>query len=491
MQRKTRLWREVAYWLALGLLMAVSVVLLFKNLGTMDIQWADESRHGLNAYEMMESGEYVVSTYRGEPDYWNLKPPLSMYGIMLGYKLFGYNAMGLRFYSAVSMLATMGLLALWMRRRVGKVASLVSQLFLMGCFILYHWHFARFGDADAQYVLFYTIAMLCMLDSVRDVRYLYGSALCFGLAFMSKSLHAALIPVTCLAFVCVTGQIRRLRPRDYLLLILFGLLPIAPWAIARMRFDGLAFFKAMIGTDVVTRATTVHEGHVGGWLYYVQYLLSDPACVLAFIGCACAALWQIVRRTKPGALEWGVALWVLIPIVLYSLCVSKLAWYVLPCLPALGIALGALCQRLARGLQPRARTFFPRCACLALCVILLGWWTVGNLQHVLSITCTDHYDILMSSFLNRERDSGMHMYVQYESENPYAPINYREWMQGEQLAAVLAGDVICVDGGTEAFVKDDQPAYLLAHEIGREDELLEGFDIVFEWPPLRVYRNKR
>lgn len=487
--------REAAYWLLLGLMLAVSVLLLFDNLGAMRIQWADESRHGVNAYEMMQRGDWVVSTYQGEPDYWNLKPPLSMYGIMLGYKLFGYNAVGLRFYSAASMLCTMGLLALWLRRRVGRVASLVSQLFLMACSIVYNYHFARFGDADALYVLIYTVAMLCMLDSTQDMRYLYGSAVCFGLAFLAKSWHAAMIPVTCLAFVCVTGQIRRLRPRQYALLILFGLLPIAPWAVARIRFDGLTFFKAMLSTDVVARATTVLEGHVGGWFYYGEFLLEDPACVLALIACAGALVWRIACRKKPTPLAWGLALWIWVPILLFTLCVSKLKWYIFSCVPAFGAALGVICQHLARGLGQKGGGWrggaarLTRLACVLICVGLLGYWTAGNLRYVSAVKPNDQYNQLMQSFFLRERDSGMHAYIQYESENPYAEADYREWMQGEVLAAMLAGDVICKDGGTAAFVNDPEPAYLIAHEVGRETELLRDMQSVYEWGPLTVYRN--
>lgn len=497
MKRKSRFLREAAYWLALGLLLALSVLLLFEHLGAAGIQRADEARHGVNAYEMMQRGDWVVSTFRGETDYWNLKPPLSMYCIMLGYKLFGYNAIGLRFYSAASMLCTMGLLALWLRRRVGRVASLISHLFLMACFIVYNHHFARFGDADALYVLLYAVAMLCMLDSVRDLRYLYGSAVCFGLAFLTKSWHAAMIPVTCLAFVCVTGQIRRLRPKQYALLIFFGLLPIAPWAVARIRFDGLAFFKTMLGTDVLTRATTVLEGHVGGWFYYGEFLLEDPACVLALAACAGALLWQTARRRKPTPFAWGLALWIGTPIVFYSLCVSKLRWYIFSSIPALGAALGVICQQLARGFgskkdsRRRWTAWMPRLACLLMCVGLLGYWTAGNLRYVSALKPDDPYNQVMQSFLIRERDSGMHAYIQYESENPYAEVDYRNWMQGEALAAMLAGDVICKDGGTAAFVSDSQPAYLIAHQMGRETELLQDMKNVYEWGPLAVYRNNR
>lgn len=92
---------------------------------------------------------------------------------------------------------------------------------------------------------------------------------------MSKSWHAALIPVTCLVYLVMTGEIRRLKPRHYLGLIFFGLLPIAPWAIARYQRDGMAFFEKMLSIDVVKRAPPYMRITGGGAGYYVSYLLSD------------------------------------------------------------------------------------------------------------------------------------------------------------------------------------------------------------------------
>ena len=312
--QKKNLWQDALYWVLLLALLTAGGFLLFTNLGETGISDCDEARHGINAYEMMQSGDYVVTTYRGEPDYWNLKPPLTDYCIMLGYRIFGYNALGLRFYSALSMMLTMIVLALWTRRRYGRIASLCTQLMLLGCGLIYGPHFARFGDADAQMLLFYVVAMICMLESRRTPRLLYGTALCFGLAFMSKSWHAALIPVTCLVYLVVTGEIRRLKPRHYLGLIFFGLLPIAPWAIARYQRDGLTFFEKMLSIDVVKRATSVHEEHWGGTGYYVSYLLSDRAVLVAAAavlleGCAVFAAFpgpmgcSAVVRRPAGALQ--------------------------------------------------------------------------------------------------------------------------------------------------------------------------------------------
>lgn len=77
--QKKNLWQDALYWVLLLALLTAGGFLLFTNLGETGISDCDEARHGINAYEMMQSGDYVVTTYRGEPDYWNLKPPLTDY----------------------------------------------------------------------------------------------------------------------------------------------------------------------------------------------------------------------------------------------------------------------------------------------------------------------------------------------------------------------------------------------------------------------------
>lgn len=489
MQINKSFWKKTLYWLALGFLLAVSVLLLFDNLGLADVQWADESRHGVNAYEMMQNNEYLVNLYRGETDYWNLKPPLSFYGVMLGYRLFGFTTFGMRFYSAASMFGTMVIMALWMKKRYGSIASLGCQLFLMACSIVYAPHYARYGDADSLMLLFYVIGMICMLESQRDLRWLYGSALSFGFAFMAKSWHAALIPVTCFVFVCVTAQLKKLKLKNYLLLLFFGLLPVAPWLIARMRFDGLTFFKSMITTDVVARATTVHEMHSGDWLYYIQFLLREPTVAFTLVILTGVLIWQWKTRRRLSGDAYALGLWFWMPILLYSLCVSKLEWYVFVSVPALAVSLGIVLQKLCTSLSPHSKSYVPRILCLLLCTVFLAECTLDNLRYVNHLVTTDPYDKLIPSAFNRERDSGKHIYIQYESENSYAEYDYRKWMQGEVLMCQLYGDLICLDGGTKAFVEDSHPSYLIAHEVGLETELLQDAEQVFAWGPLRIFTN--
>ena len=85
---------EKYYWILFALLMALIVFFSFWRLDAAYVNSWDEARHGVNAYEMMQNGNYVVNTYGYETDYWNYKPPFSFYGVMLGYKLFGYSSQG-------------------------------------------------------------------------------------------------------------------------------------------------------------------------------------------------------------------------------------------------------------------------------------------------------------------------------------------------------------------------------------------------------------
>ena len=72
---KTLWYNNSVLWiLILGLFCGINVFFL---LGNVPVEAWDEARHGVSAYEMLVSHAWIVNTYRGEVDYWNLKPPLS------------------------------------------------------------------------------------------------------------------------------------------------------------------------------------------------------------------------------------------------------------------------------------------------------------------------------------------------------------------------------------------------------------------------------
>ena len=73
------------YWFVFAGLAAFAAMLCFLRLDVGYVASWDEARHGISAYEMIQNKNYIVNTFNYDVDYWNLKPPLSFYGIMLGF----------------------------------------------------------------------------------------------------------------------------------------------------------------------------------------------------------------------------------------------------------------------------------------------------------------------------------------------------------------------------------------------------------------------
>ncbi len=473
---------SATYYILLMAFLLIGGLMLFANLGDTALCEWDEARHGTNAYEMMQRGEMVVATYRGEVDVWNLKPPLSEWCIMLGYRLFGYNGWGLRFYSAFSGFCTLLVVAVWIKKRRGKLASLLALMAFLACRTVYDLHFARYGDADALFVLFYTISMLCMMDSVRNVRWLYGSALAFGFAFMAKGFHAALIPVTCLLYTLWAGVLKRLKPRHFAALIGLGLLPVLPWAALRYGYDGFAFLGRMLTQDVLTRATTVLEGHQGDGMYYVNLLWNMPVVKLA-LGVSLAALiagWVAHKRLTN--LQKGLLLWGLVPLAAFSLCVSKLEWYLDCTLPVYALAIGTGCVSLIN----RAGRFKWLQGCIAAAMtITLCLWIYGNWQYVSNGTVQDDFQNCIQGYCDRDVDAQTPAYIAYVYPEPS-----NVWRQDDLLCAQLYGDLDCLDGGMEAFGATEEHAFLLCMKDGIENwQDMENYALIYEDHRVLMYDN--
>jgi 4-amino-4-deoxy-L-arabinose transferase-like glycosyltransferase len=169
------------------LLLALSAVTCFYALGRLPVNSWDEARHGVNAYEMMRTGNYISNTYNYVTDYWNLKPPMSFWAIILGFKLFGTGVMGLRFYSAVSMLLIILICAIFIYKQSGRLACIITTGLLATYPIFYVFHFARAGDSDALFALFLTTGTLSLYYLNKNIRFLYVNGICFALAFLLKA----------------------------------------------------------------------------------------------------------------------------------------------------------------------------------------------------------------------------------------------------------------------------------------------------------------
>ena len=141
-------WSRKAGWVALAATTLLTAFFCFWRLGADTILGFDEGRHAVNALEMYRNKDWIISTYNGEIDYFNLKPPLSMYMIMCGYALFGMNTLGIRVGSAFCYLLTALISAGYVAQKKSCWAASFTMLLFGSSKLLLFCSMARKGDAN-------------------------------------------------------------------------------------------------------------------------------------------------------------------------------------------------------------------------------------------------------------------------------------------------------------------------------------------------------
>ena len=442
-------WLETHWIILFGVLLAILAFLAFYRLGAADIQPWDEARHGISGYEMLQTKDFIRSTYRYSADYYNLKPPLSNWLIAGSYSVFGYNAFAMRFYSALSYLLTSVIIALWLKRKHGAIASLVSLLLFLFSFDVLSFHMVRSGDPDALFILFYTISILSTLRYIERERPLdlYIASLAFAFAFLTKSFHAGCIVVTMAVLLLWARKMKTLTLKTWLLSIFFALAPILIWGVARYLDDGTLFLQKMFAYDLFTRSTTAIEGHGGSFMHYVRgmsdYLSVWTLGILLLIAFGTKIL-QKAPLPKRTALY---LIWIIVPIALFFFVKTKLLWYIYPANVAL-IALSAVMfEELMKA--PKAR-MINRVLCAALvCTMLFG--IASNINVMQKTKNQDSLQVFINRSIDRNSD--------YSGQDCY--IDSGDWAQDHVLAAELAGDLKCIDGGMELFQAEQTSALFI------------------------------
>lgn len=398
---------------AIGLLYVVLAHELFTGLGGYWLRDFDESRHIASAMEMLHRGDWLVNTYRGAPDYWNLKPPLSFWAIMLSVQAFGASALSVRLPSALATVLCCAVCTTVSWRWRGPIAATVTTAAFASSIHLVDLHSGRTADPDALFVLFMTLSVFSTVGAIRRPWLLVAATTMFTAAFLTKSYHAVLVLVFATAVLVVFRRTSLLRAR-HLLVSLLGFAPLLTWAIARYRFDGLDFFRAMVLTDVVARSESEIEGHTGGPDYYLSNLQVTFGPWVLVLGMAVVALasaltWRriiaLVKHSDEARRFVALLGWVVLVFVAFSAVASKLPWYAISALPTLTVLIGVtVAAALARIGRPVGLALVAAC-------LVAGWLgQVTITQQRLTENATA-VQLALSQLEQGQLAPGQHIYV--------------------------------------------------------------------------------
>lgn len=480
---------EKYYWFFFAVMAAVTAFLCFRCLDVAYVSSWDEARHGVSAYEMLQRGNYVVNTFGYEPDYWNLKPPLSFYGIILGFKIFGYSVKGLRFYSACAYFLTCIGIGLFLKK-YHKLTSLIGMCFLCCNYHILGFHCARSGDADALYLMFFVFAMLAMLEIPGKRSRLYVCGFCFACAFLTKSFHAGAIAAVGGLYLLLTGELRKIRPKQWLYFILSFAVPIGIWAIARFRQDGMIFFKEMLWTDLLSRSSSASEGHAGSFWFYFDTYLTDFEKIypwlfitiiagVSFYGIKAFRKKQLLERSLQDVI--GYVLWLLVPFLFFSAVSTKLVWYGYPLLIPLEIIAAIFSGKLLTEelMGDKALVILGKGLIAAGFVFLIVTRMYGTYLNAVREIHGDEMQTFIAESVDRDSEyAGLNAYIDAPQELEDGTV----WNQHVRFMAEISGNFHCEDGGTESFLGDENAVLYISRDRYREKEKqLKGCEIIYQF----------
>lgn len=493
--------KERVYQIAFLFLAAWLAFLCFYKLDVKYVDPWDESRHGVNAYEMLKEGNLIKSTYLYETDYYNLKPPLSMWAIMISMTFLGKSVFAMRLPSVLCYLVLACCVAVFARKRYGRAPAILCLALLCANTTPFLAHMVRAGDADSLYVLIFTLAMLCMLRIGENRQNLYWCGFLFALAFLTKSFHAGVIAVIGGLYLLLTGELKRMKLSVWAKFVASAAVPIGIWGVLRYATDGTAFLKEMWYTDVLGRSSEGFGSNEAGFGYYFSYYLGRMSgnvqiYLIVLILIVFAGIFWLMYEKKKGKCSFlqaakktvfhrdviGFSLWILIPTLAFSAVSTKLLWYLYPVVTALLIACGIVLGRIVE--KKELPAFFRETVWYGALVVagiysLILFGTFRN--YGVNGAQTNAFQLLIQDTAQKEQTNGAQAYVMLEPDQPEQPVN-ETWAQQDVFVAEAYGDYLCTQGGLNALLEDmeeekDQKKHVIFTTAGYfESEVLPALD---------------
>ncbi|MEJ2237725.1 MAG: glycosyltransferase family 39 protein [Gemmatimonadales bacterium] len=349
------------YWLIAGTIFCLLGLLY--NFAGYPLLDPDEGRNAEIAREMAASGDYALPHLNDIP--YLDKPIVYFLAGAATMKLLGPTELAARIPSLLFTLATIAVVAWFGGRLFGTPASWIAAIATAATpFTL---AYSRTVIMDSAVTLFMVIAIASFYLAVdssdrRNVEATPGRmewwttlawvAIAFGV--LTKGPVAMAVPL----MIAIPFAIWRRTWRailDPVALLLFAAL-VTPWIYAvSLRVPD--FLQYALVTETASRLTTDELGRTGPLWYF---LVIFPAAALPWSASAPLAIRKLSRwRDAYGNMDPRVVyllLWIVVPLIFFSLSQSKRPQYVLPLIPAVALTVAGAWNDHGTGRREGAKT---------------------------------------------------------------------------------------------------------------------------------------
>jgi 4-amino-4-deoxy-L-arabinose transferase len=330
---------------ALPFLLGLCLLAYLLPLGSHGLWIPDETRYAQISQGMLLSGDWV------SPHFMSLryfeKPTAGYWMIAASQAVFGQNLFGVRFASALStglgvLLCYLIARRLWNEPRKSFACALLYMSFTVVAGA------AGYANLDPQFTFWVNLSLVALwfaLDSVGRLQRLIGWAalgLACGMGFMTKGFLAWLLPV----LIALPWMLWQKRWRELLvygpLAIVVAVVVSLPWILA-VHAQEPDYWRFFFWHEHIRRFAGDDAQHDAPWWFYLPLLVAFSLPWAALLPSALKQAWQTRAQPRIGFL----LLWLLMPLLFFSLSKGKLPSYILPCLLPLALLLGnALADRL-------------------------------------------------------------------------------------------------------------------------------------------------
>ena len=228
------------------LLVLIPILFLyFYNLGYNAVWMPNESFYADSAKNMLKTGDFLTPIYNGELRL--NKPPVTYWIVSLGYEVFGFNELGLRFFHALLGVLT-GVITYLFTKKITRSENTAALSFLILCLSFIFIANARYASPEIPFTFFITLSLYLWYEY-----YTKKKEALFWLALTSSSL--AVLTKGPAGFVLPAG------------VVFFYLLLNDPKELLKLKYY----------------AGTVFVFFLSGWWFLYQYLVNKEEFLRVFI----------------------------------------------------------------------------------------------------------------------------------------------------------------------------------------------------------------
>lgn len=313
---------------------------IFGHLDVLPIRIWDEARLAINAYEMGNNNNLIVTHFEGKPDMWNTKPPLMIWMQALMMKIAGVNEVSVRLPSAIAAFLTcMVLLIVALRYLKDFWFGFIAILVLVTTSGYISIHGSRTGDYDTLLALFTTLSgfsFFAFVESQKN-KHLYWVFAFTALAVLTKGVNGLLFLPAIAIYSLIQNQFIPLLKNKHFYIGLFYFAVLVGGYYLLRELNNPGYLKAVYNNELGGRYLHAIEGNGQKfWFFYDNIINYRYAAWYLLVPCGLiVGLAAVDKRINRLALFSGLM------VVTFFLVISggqtKLEWYDVPLYPFLAV----------------------------------------------------------------------------------------------------------------------------------------------------------